>query len=264
MSDGLTVYTEAFDSAFARMLATSKRDIQVVAEEQMRGVIRGVIGITPPAHIVKASETAWSVVQGGEAKSHGMSLVSSDIRSIYGLPRDAYNDIRAKDADQAAAFWRYHKRHETDAASAIARKVLGKGLYQFDGGKAHQNLKRGRARGRAKSFIFYIDSKAPLDAYVREIQARVGWLAAGWNEAAAKLGVKPQQWIWRHAAPGSARVEVNDNGIKITATNAVNYASVSDLERRVQYALDEQAAAMNRRVDDFMKSKFRIPGFIIS
>lgn len=260
----LDINYDRFNAALAKVLTTSKRDVEVVMREQMRGIMRTVIGVTPPAHIVQSGDAGWRAVQGGKAKAHGSALVKSDILSIYGGPGALYDEIEKKEEFMAAAFWRHHKAGETERASAIARQVTGKGLYAFDGGKAHQNLKRGRRRGRSRTILFYVADSAPLNDYIKQIQARVGWLAAGWNEAAAALGIQPAQWILRHPSPGAVRVEVNENGIKITATNAVSYASATtDLNRRVQYAVDEQAAAMDRRLQNFLKQKFGTAGFAV-
>ena len=79
---------------------------------------------------------------------------------------------------------------------------------------------------------------------------RVGLLAAGWNAAAEGLGVARPAWIRRHGSRnGRFQVHYDDGGLLITLTNAVRYnASVDGYSRRVQYALEEQAAAMMRRL----------------
>lgn len=262
MSD-LRISTDTIDEALAKTLAVSKRDPEAVMRETMRGVMRHVIGITPPAFISE-SASSWTVMQGGAAKRHGERLVKSDISSIYGKPRDAYDLIKVRDSAQAKAFWRHHKQGKNEDASAIARKVIGRGMYAFDGGTVHRRLKQGKARGRARSFLLFITDPKPLQEYIREIQARVGWLAAGWNDAAAALGLKPAQWIWRHPAPGAVVVDASAGGIRIVATNAVKYAgTMNDLERRVQYALDQQAGAMDRRFAEFMKQRFQQAGFAV-
>jgi hypothetical protein len=258
-SDGLRIYTQDFEAGFARIAEHSKRDLHLLAEEQMRGIVRHVIGVTPPAYRFQTEGGAWIAAQGGAARWHGQALVRSDIRSVYGMPRDAYNEIKEKDAKSARAFWRHHRAGEQSQASEIARKVIGKGLYAFDGGKVHQRLKGNNARGRSQRRIYFIPDDTFLKFYIQSIQDRVGWLAAGWRAAAEELGVKLPQWIGRHtAAPGAVRVEVSDHSFKIVATNAVKFASeAGDLTRRVQYAVESQAAAMNRRADDFLKRKLR-------
>src|SRR5690349_6281037 len=103
----LTVYTERLETAIAKQMVTSPREFLPIAYENFRGVMRHLIGVTPPAHIVQSNESgAWSVVQGGSARAHGASLVKSDIQSVYGTPRQLYDAIREKDEKQAKAFWR--------------------------------------------------------------------------------------------------------------------------------------------------------------
>ncbi len=99
---------------------------------------------------------------------------------------------------------------------------------------------------------------AALQAYIKKVSERVGWLAAGWRTAAEQLGINLPQWIARHKSPGSMRIEITDTGLEITMTNAVGYASeVKDMTRRVQFAVDGQAAAMTRRSADYMVNMLR-------
>lgn len=262
MSDGLNINTTRFDSELARMAVTSKRELGVLARESMKGAMTGVIEITPPAYILSGGS---EVVIRGDAKAHGRALVKQDITSIYGTSSQAYDEIKQTHPFMAKAFWRHLKDGETQRASDIALNVIGKGVYAFDDGQTHRNLKRGRARGRARQKLVYTFEGDLLREYISDVQARVGWLAAGWNEAAGHLGIKPPEWIWKHHAPGAVRIIENEAGIRITATNAVQFASaIKDMERRVQYALDAQADAMKRRVDSFLAKRFKLTGMQVA
>lgn len=251
-----------FDRALAAILANSKRDAVDVMMTQARGVIKNIIAITPPAHV---TETA--TVMRGAAKAHGEALVAKDIRGIYGTPAQAFDRIRgagiAPGADKG--FWRHLKHGELDQANAILTAAHGRKIYPFDGGQAHRNLKRGRARPGNKSILFYVADVKELNAYIKTVQGRVGWLAAGWNQAAAKLGVQPLGWVWRHSAPGKALVEISDNGVKITMTNQVKFArEAADMERRVQWALDQQAGNMERLTKQYLETLVRRAGLTIT
>jgi hypothetical protein len=266
VSDGIQVNYSRFNTEFARMAATSKRDLPTLGREAMKGAMARVIEITPPAYILTGLASGGNeVVIRGDAKKHGQALVKSDIMSIYGTTSQAFDEIKKKEPFMAKAFWRHIKDGEVDRASGIAQEVIGKGIYKFDDGQIHQNLKKGRARGRARQKLMFTSDTAELRQYIKDIQELVGWLSAGWNQAAATMGIKPPQWIWKHPAPGAVQIVEDELGIRITATNAVKFASaIRDLERRIQYALNAQADAMQRRTDDYLVRKFRAAGFRVS
>ena len=119
---------------------------------------------------------------------------------------------------------------------------------------------RGRVVHRSDTRITVPADK--LKAYIKAKQQRVGFLASGWNVAAAKLGLKPPAWIWRHSGPGQMEVNVTDKDIRIRATNAVPFASeMSKLRRRLQQALHMQRNKINRQLRHFMAKSAQKAGF---
>lgn len=259
MEASIDVDFAKFDAALSATLAASKREPMIVIREQAKGVVRRLVDITPPAH---------EGVRGIEARRHGEALVESNIRGIYGTPDQAMELIKAgssPDDGMAKGYWRHLKRGEFEDAAVILRAVTGRGLAPFDGGKQHQALKRGRARPRNKGILYYVTDPKQLDAYISEIKGRVGWLAAGWNQAAASLGVQPPQWIWRHNAPGKVIIRETDARFEVLMTNEVKYArEAADLQRRLQWAVDQQAAAMERRTANMLEQILKRAGFVVS
>lgn len=102
-----------------------------------------------------------------------------------------------------------------------------------------------------------------LAAYIKQVQAKVGLLASGWNAAASKLGVKVPDWISRHGTGrGQIKIVIGFAESRITIINGVKFiGNVKDLKRRVQWALDRRAGAMNRQVDNFQAKAARGAGF---
>jgi hypothetical protein len=101
-----------------------------------------------------------------------------------------------------------------------------------------------------------------LKTYLKARQQRVGFLASGWNVAAAKLGFKPPPWVWRHQAPGAVAIRVTDKDIVIRATNQVRYASqISNLRNRLQQALNMQRNKMERQLKAFFERAGKQAGF---
>lgn len=102
-----------------------------------------------------------------------------------------------------------------------------------------------------------------LAAYIRAVQAKVGLLASGWSAAAAKLGVKVPDWISRHGTGrGQIKIVIGFAESRISIINGVKFArEVKGLVRRVQWALDKRAGAMNRQVEHFQERAARGAGF---
>lgn len=124
--------------------------------------------------------------------------------------------------------------------------------------KAHRH--EGRVRRQVNPRI-----TVPLDAfkaYVAKKQAMVGFLASGWNEAAARLGVKPAAWIWQNEGPGDLQITITDKSIRIIATNKVKYASsIGQLRSRLQWAVNQQGRKIERRLKRFQEEQAQKAGF---
>ena len=272
-ADELTIDDTAFQSALTTMISQSKRGPLPVMLEQARGVARKIVGITPPAHITQAGtdesgDALWNVVIGGEAKKHGEALVRADIYKVYGTAGKAYEKIKAAKPALAAPFWIAKKRNNRAEMNRIFQLACGRVFEDFfsDDGARHQQLRnsRGRVGWGSKDPSMWVADDRALKAYIRTIQNRVGWLAAGWNDALAGLGISPARWIARHDAPGTGSIKVDDTGIEITLTNKVSYASKSDLQRRVQYAVDSQTGTMERRLRDYLFKHLAASGFDVA
>ena len=91
--------------------------------------------------------------------------------------------------------------------------------------------------------------KAKLRALQKELQSRVGTLAAGFNAAANSLGVSLPAWIRRHGSSyGAINIVPTTHGIRITIQNRVRFAGdVKDLQRRMQYALNQTGKSIVER-----------------
>ena len=104
----------------------------------------------------------------------------------------------------------------------------------------------------------------PARLATRELQALLpGPLAAGWNAGAAKLGAKLPAWVSRHGSGRSAISVVDSIRVfRITLTNAVKYVTnVADYGRRVQSAINIQAAKMRRRAEFLLTRALKRAGW---
>lgn len=250
----LTINTDAFNTAAAKLLATSKREAVVVMKEQARGIMRHLVDNTPPG---------GKGVRGSAALARGKAAVARDISSIYGTPKTAFDLISRLDGEETAgAFWKHFKRGEMAAANAILKHSTGKSFSPFDGGTVHRRFKGGSRPRKARSVVFFAQNPQELKAYIKAVQQRVGFLASGWNEASARLGIKTPAWVWRNEGPGGFKLVITETGIRISATNEVGFASsIRDMHERVQRAVNDQAATIERRFAKFMEERAKKAGF---
>ncbi len=160
------------------------------------------------------------------------------------------------------------RRIDADLKDIFFPVVLkGKRLEQYPDVEALYNQqmegRKGRRRTRQRQ-LYHVDARK-LEVLRQKLYARVGFLAGGWNAAAELLDVDLPAWISRHGTEhGSCRVELLDGGIFITITNAVEYSGdVDGYPRRVQAALDYEAAALEREAEHLFTKAAADAGFAL-
>jgi len=109
----------------------------------------------------------------------------------------------------------------------------------------------------------YRVGKSELLALQRRLLKEVGWLAAGWNEAAKKLGVRLPAWVARHGSGrGSIGITTGATRFRIAIANEVGFVgNVKGFSRRIQGAINLQASAMKRQAEHLLKKSIRKAGF---
>lgn len=164
-------------------------------------------------------------VTGQAAKKHGEGKVEGDIRKLmFGVSK------------RAAGM-------RTDIAAIH---------------KSARNARTGRvnrSQGSGKVPV----PRAALNKYIASKKKMVGYLASGWNTAAAKLGAKAPAWIWRHSGEGDVRDVTTSDSVKIVATNRVGFASraISQMQRVLNFAYKAQKNANDRRWKTFVETQAR-------
>ena len=195
-----------------------------LVEQAAKGFVKNVVAITPPAS---------KGVSGSKAKQQGEQAIKSDLARIM------VATARKKDRDARAAVASPEELH-----------------------RRFRDKRTGRVNpGGLKSP--YRVSKSELLALQRRLLKEVGWLSAGWNEGALKLGVRLPAWVSRHGS-GRGSVSIINSGatFRITIANEVGFVgSVKGFSRRVQSAIDLQANAMRRQAEHLMKKGIRKAGF---
>jgi len=148
------------------------------------------------------------------------------------------------------------KRGEAKVEGDIRKLMEGVAAKQASGESPAEVLRNNRSKDGKGAVVGNVVQKikvrkSDLAKLIRDKKRMVGFLASGWKSAATKLGINIPAWISRHSAPGSGRIRSTATSIEVSATNQVEGAPALEMERRVQTALDLQAAAMVRRVEHF-------------
>lgn len=223
------------------------RIIAEAVEVDARGFVKDIIAVTPPS-MGKANK---------ESQQRGATAVARDIRKVYQTPGGLYQLIKAKDTRAAAGFWQAVRQKDWQRANQIARRFSLPELIDFgsDDGTLHQSRRRqGKVTGRQASAT--VREQRYLKAYIKQQQTRVGLLAAGFNAAAARLGVKPPRWIARHAATiGTIRVKQTASTFAITIANNARHGTANDLPRRIKFVL--QSDKRKKRLINAIRYRLR-------
>lgn len=195
-----------------------------LVEQAAKGFVKNVVAITPPSS---------KGVSGSKAKQQGEQAIKSDLaRIMVAAARKRDRDTRSA----AASPEELHRRFRDKRTGRINPGSL-KSPYRVP--------------------------KSELLALQRRLLKEVGWLSAGWNEAARKLGVRLPAWVSRHGS-GRGSVSITRTGamFRITIANEVGFVgSVKGFSRRIQGAINLQANAMRRQAEYLMKKGIRKAGF---
>jgi hypothetical protein len=93
------------------------------------------------------------------------------------------------------------------------------------------------SRGRVKSYHGTMVSPGPvIDAYILEIQQRVGGAKGGWNAGMLALGRSVPDWVGRHGITSGSFEDKTDgkgDSLFFTATNSTPYAEYLDNELQI-------------------------------
>jgi hypothetical protein len=231
-----TLDMRKLNSAIAHLQQRKRRGgtpppLDGLLKEAAKGFVRNIIAITPPA---RNGVTGPAAKRRGEAKVAAAVLKIAQPVTVVGRSRKGM----PTEADILAALARSHKR---------ARATFGS---------------RGRGDQRKPDQLFA--AHARVFRVIARLQKNVGWLSAGWNSAAAKLGVPVPRWIRRHGTIRSAIVFSKGarGGLRILLVNAVGFVgNVPDYARRVQFAVDWQASKMSRNAAHALSAELKQAGF---
>lgn len=172
-------------------------------------------------------------------------------------PAQGKADASAKKAGEGTIF--------TDLSRVMLPVKQTKGAKLLDPVEVYKqthNPRTGRVNGRYRK-----QRPVPAQAFnalKRQLFGKVGHLAAGFNAAAQKLGVRLPAWITRHGLRfGTIGIFLKATGVRITFSNRVKFVdNVSDLGRRLQWALNTEAKSIiERQLPNAVRNVGKSAGF---
>lgn len=132
-------------------------------------------------------------------------------------------------------------------AVAAAKKVKSEVLSAADENPEswyNKQRRNGRFVGRVKMEI----DRTHLENIRRSLHARVGYLASGWNAAAARFKVPTPSWVSSKGGRGSVAVTRSSSKLNIQAANQVAYSNdIAGMQRRINAAGEIVAKRMERK-----------------
>lgn len=237
-------------------LVAVKETSEVVRQAARNFIVRAA-GVTPPSVNGKAD---------GTAKKRGEAVIQNDLDHILvGLSPALYEQFMELGGKSIRREMRRKDGTVYVADSDIAIGSLPDWHKQNrrENGRVHRIGRKTRDIGRHKNWDRGVVLASEKKAYINKVLRRVGLLAAGWNASAIKLGAKLPAWIKRHGhGGGQCLIEETPRGIRIRMENAVGFATkVRGLDRRIKWAIESQAKAMERAADNIMRKAGQRAGF---
>lgn len=204
--------------ALADLAALTKKNnpegIQNLAMLSGRRFVKNVASVTPPA----------SGSLAGTAKKKGEDAILGDLLKIA-LPAQAIGSRRGAREVLASA---------TELLEAHARARI-------------RSSGRVNPRNRKEKLLVAL---ADFNRVLKQLQGLVGWLAAGLNAAASKLGTSLPAWIKRHGNRfGRIAIKLSKAGIRIRIVQNVPFADhVKGYERHWNFALNKEITTLQNQV----------------
>jgi hypothetical protein len=225
----VAAYRKAFRDLAAVIGKNDPESLQKLALLSGRRFLKNVVAITAPA----------SGAADSTAKKRGEQAILNDLLRLA-IP--VKGTTRGKGRQQLAS---------AEELAELHRRSLVRG-----GGQTGH-----RVNPRSRKQLLRI-SQAEFNRVLKPMQALVGWLAAGLNVSAARLGFKLAAWIARHGTKhGLISVKSTASGIKIRIVQNVPYAdNVAGYARKWNFALEKEVKALVNQAKAIVKKRTQKTG----
>ena len=237
-------------------------------KQQGRLLLDDLVHMTPPF-------TKGSTGKGITSQSYAMqrkvgeNAVKRDIKKVFRpfSPLGRYLARKSTDKYMQQRIADYAADGNLTAIRTIVKAMLGSKTDVRREVEPALHMARRNNKGRVTSSqpITFILNERQLKAYIKEMQAHVGFSKSGWAQAASALGYKLPNWITRHNAPGLFRDDsANKLNPSLTIGNVLkwsnDYSPLSIVETALKIRTESMQKDMQHRIDrangTFNRSKF--------
>jgi hypothetical protein len=207
-----------------------KEIVKKTVDADARALIKDVISITPP--MIGGRSLAAS----GRA---GRAIAARDVKRVFASASYVYKTIHAVSPQHASAFWLLRKKNPERALKFVrqwSNNVLVKNLpiQPVPDPALHESSRNRRGTvPSARALKAIITNEAAMKRYIKQVQKRVGQLAAGWLRAAIHYQIKLPDWITRRASIGTMSFKNTPMSYGVQITNDNKHAD-ADLDRRIR------------------------------
>jgi hypothetical protein len=244
-----TIDTSKMEAAIRELAKVTRKDVSVVMRRQAGILVGHVIAVTPPG----ASKGQAMSDTGGiqlSAKKRGESVIAADIARLF--PTTKLSDGAAYALAENGFEFQVGKGHKSTVREfAPSVEDLAR-IHKFA-----RNPKSGRTT-KASGANMAITRKAVLKQYIKQEQAKVGKLNAGWLRAAQELktaGRAVPAWIKRHGnKPGGAEVRDGGGKVAIRIFNQQAWFPLN-MESRFRYALNRREAGLKKEIEVLLEKQ---------
>lgn len=250
---------------------TSPENVQKLVTLSAKRFVKNVVAITPPAKgkadsSAKKRGEATIDVDTGLTMDAMSSKELSALQEFHGGAGYVANALRNKagkvyledrnfilwDAQAALAFHMKKRSASSGRPGAAAKgRTGGTRIRSRDAGAHNQHI------GRSKSDDIAQVPPTVLAQVRKMLKQRVGWLAAGLNPAAQKLGVPMPAWIKRHGTKhGKIEVTASRAGLRIRIIQNVPFAdAIRGYSRQWDFALQKEIKSLVAQAKVIFKKK---------
>lgn len=206
---------QRFNSAFNALLAQSKKSTDELWEQQIAGIGRNLLAITPPLGGKNPSvklpapgkKSRGIVINFAEGKAKGKSTIESDIQKAFERVEESEGNVLNQYLARRQKNKRFNKKGEKIKATLAERNEVRRNLL-----------------------------------------ARQGTTESGWKATISRLKITAPKWITEHSKVPS-KVSVNDGksgAYSFEAINGTNHTDSGKIQSRIAIAINMQANSIER------------------
>jgi hypothetical protein len=227
-----------------------RKELSTEIRNQARLACRDAINYTPP--LIKGSPT-YQTVAPMEQRRAGEKAVRRDVAKVY----LALEDLRISDDAKFPHLAKWLHRYGRQGATGKVEKILRDFQWNVPVSRealpgAHESARNHRGRVNARRARNIVLSKRTIEQYTRKQQKKVGRAKAGWNNSAAKLGLKVPNWVGDLKEPGWSDDKLSSPNPSFTLANTVRHAQRAAPEI-LQRVMNNRDRAMKVQINKVME-----------